>query len=103
MVNPVDVQTFVVRAVDAAQNVNQVQNAPYAAQHTGLLENIQRAEQERNMVQAQQAIQQKNVQNSLEGSNRGFYAPAFRRRAAPRENKKHVRDEKRGLILDVRL
>ncbi len=103
MVNPVDVQTFVVRAVDAAQNVNQIQNAPYAAQHTGLFENIQRAEHERNMVRPQEAVQQKNVQNSLEGSNRGFYAPAFRSRGRVEKEKPVISDEKRGLILDVRL
>ena len=97
-----DVQAVVVRAVDAVQSVNQVQAAPYAAQHAGLIENVQRTVQERNMVNQTRGAEQKEVKNSLEGGNRGFYYPGGRR-GSPLKEEHLVRDEKRGLILDVRL
>lgn len=103
MVNPVDVQAFVVQAVDASQSVNQVQNAPLAAQHTGQVTEMQRFEHERNMVVHTNAPEGKNVQNSLEGENRGFYSPGGRRRGGFEKHKRFLKDEKRGLILDVRL
>ena len=105
MVNPVEVQTFVVRAVDAAHNVNQIQNAALAEQHTNLLERVQRNEVERSQVNAQNKAEGKNVRNSMEGSNRGSYLPYRRRNSNPQEEELHpsVSDEKRGLILDVRL
>ena len=103
MVNPVDVQALVVRAVDASQSVNQVQNAPLAAQHTGQMTEVQRFEHERNMVVHANAAEEKNVQNSLEGENRGFYSPGGGRRGYERKNRSLLRDDKRGLILDVRL
>lgn len=105
MVNPVDVQAMVVRAVDSVQSVSQVQNAPFAAQHVGLFENLQRIQQQMSSVQRSENVEQKNVQNSLEGGNRGAYTP-FRRgyTASPKsEIASRVRDDKRGLILDVRL
>ncbi|MCD6450161.1 MAG: hypothetical protein J7L34_06625 [Thermotogaceae bacterium] len=105
MVNPVEVQTFVVRAVDAAQNVNQLQNAVLAGQHTSLLERVQRNEVERSQVNAQNKAEGKSVRNSMEGSNRGSYLPYRRRGSNAQEEEVHpaVTDEKRGLILDVRL
>ncbi len=104
MVNPIEVQTFVVRAVDAAQNVNQIQNAVLAAQQTGLFENVKRSEVERSRINPQERAEQKEVKNSLEGSNRGAYIP-YRRRANLREERerKNFREDKKGLILDVRL
>ncbi len=103
MVNPVDVQALVVRAVDASQSINQVQNAPLAAQHTGQMTEMQRFEHEKNMVVHTNASEEKNVQNSLEGGNRGFYSPSGRREGYETKNKRFLRDDKRGLILDVRL
>lgn len=105
MVNPVDVQAMVVRAVDSVQSVSQVQNAPFAAQHVGLFENLQRIQQQMTSVQRSENVEQKNVQNSLEGGNRGAYTPFRRGYAASLrvETASRVRDDKRGLILDVRL
>ncbi len=104
MVNPVDVQALVVQSVDASQSINQVQNAPLAAQHTGQMTEMQRFDHERNMVTHTNAAEEKNVQNSLEGENRGFYSPGGRRRSRGYEkSRRFLRDEKRGLILDVRL
>ncbi len=103
MVNPVDVQALVVRAVDASQSINQVQNAPLVAQHTGQMTEVQRFEHERNMVVRTNAPEEKNVQNSLEGENRGFYSPSGRRGRSYEKARRFLRDEKRGLILDVRL
>ncbi len=103
MVDPVDVQALVVRAVDASQNINQVQNAPLAAQHVGQMMEVQRMEHERNMVTRANPSEEKNVQNSLEGENRGFYAPGRRGYSRPKAERHLVRDDKRGLILDVKL
>ncbi len=102
MVNPVDVQAVVVRAVEAAQNVNQVQNAPLAAQQAGLMTSVQRMERERETVNQARETEGKEVKNSLEGGNRGFYYAGARRGPIPKEEHL-VRDDKRGLILDVRL
>jgi len=104
MVNPIEVQTFVVRAVDASQAVNQIQNAAYAAQHTGLFETMKQAEVERSRVNPQEKMENKNVRSSTEGSSSGTYVPFRRPRGAKALSKgNRIREDKKGILLDVRL
>ncbi len=102
MVNPIDVQGFIVRAVDSTQSVNQAINAANAAQHTGMMENVQRMEHERHTVNPRSNVEQSRVGTSTEGGSRGAYTPFFGRRGR-RELDRRLKDDKRGMILDVRL
>ncbi len=103
MVNPIDVQGFVVRAVDSAQNVNQNLNTAAAAQHVHMAENLRRTENEFRTVNPRSNVEQTNVRSSTEGGSRGTYTPFFGRRRRAKIDLDAVKDEKKGMILDVRL
>ncbi len=105
MVNPVDIQGFVVKAVDSSQNVNQNLNTAAAAQQVHMMENLRRTENDFKMVNPRSNVEQTNVKSSTEGGGRGAYArfSSGRHRRQTNPNLNAIRDDKRGMILDVRL
>lgn len=100
MVNPIDLQTVVVRGIDVSTNVSQQVNAQVALAHLTNAQMVQRSVQQLRTVNPRDGVEQKNVRSSTEErSSFSFYRPSPRRAAPSREE----RESEKGTILDVRL
>ncbi len=100
MVNPVDLQTVIVRSVDVSSNISQQVNAQIALAQMTNAQMIQRSAQQSRMVNPSEAVEQKTVGSSTEErSSSSFYRPSSRRNVPVNE----TREPEKGTILDVRL
>lgn len=98
MVNPVDLQTVIVRGVDVSSTASQQMNAQIALAHLMSSQMLQRSEQQLRTVNPRGGIEGRTVGSSTEERASTFYRPSPRRHAAREE-----REEGKGTILDVRL
>ncbi|MGB9789902.1 hypothetical protein [Thermotoga caldifontis] len=101
MVNPIDLQTMIVRGIDVSTSVSQQANVQTALAQLVNAQMIQRSVQHSRTVTPREGVEQKNVGSSTEErSSSAFYRPSSRRGTPAREE---VREESKGTILDVRL
>ncbi|MBC7123158.1 MAG: hypothetical protein H5T94_08005, partial [Pseudothermotoga sp.] len=80
MVNPVDLQTMIVRGVDVSSSASQQVNAQIALAQMTNAQMIQKSAQHSRMVNPREAVEQKMVGSSTEErSSSSFYRPSSRR------------------------
>ncbi|HBT39599.1 MAG: hypothetical protein H5T93_07025 [Pseudothermotoga sp.] len=100
MVNPVDLQTVIVRGVDVSSTVSQQVNAQIALAHLTNVQMIQKTEQQLRTVNPREGVEQKTIGSSTEErSSSSFYRPRARRNVSAQD----LREGEKGTILDVRL
>lgn len=102
MVRPVDLQTIFVRGVDAANQASFQSNQQLVAQQIAFHETIQKAYQQEKSVNPNQAAEEKNVRTSTEKGGRNPYL-TYRKKGEKREKHIEIKEEKKGLLMDVRL
>lgn len=98
MVNPVDLQTVIVRGVDVSLSASQQINTHIALAHLANTQMVQRSEHQLRTVNPRSGIEGKTVGSSTEERSSAFYRPSSRKPIVREE-----REEGKGTILDVRL
>uniref|UniRef100_A0A832I827 Uncharacterized protein n=1 Tax=Pseudothermotoga hypogea TaxID=57487 RepID=A0A832I827_9THEM len=100
MVNPVDLQTMIVRGVDVSSTASQQVNAQIALAHLTNVQMLQKSTQQSRTVNPREGVEQKTVGSSTEErSSSSFYRPSSRRNVPVNE----THEPEKGTILDVRL
>ncbi len=100
MMEPIDLQTVIIRGVDAASQVNQMEHQTMAAQQNIAMTQMQQVAQETRQVNRSNIVREKNVGSSTEGGGGGTYTPSGKRE---RKRKDSLVDDLHGRVLDVRL
>ncbi|HDG61548.1 MAG: hypothetical protein J7J14_03100 [Thermotogaceae bacterium] len=102
MVRPVDLQTVFVRGVDVANQANFQINQQLVAQQIASHETVQQAYQQERSVNPNQAAEEKSVRTSTEKGGRNPYL-AYRRKGERKGRYVEIEEDKKGLLVDVRL
>jgi len=101
-VEPIDLQTVIVRGVDAANQVSNETNQAILIQHHLSARQAEQIRRDATQVITPRNVDQKTVRTSTEsGGQQAFYGGS-RREGKSRQKRSPV-DDFRGRILDVRL
>ena len=103
MVRPVDIQTVFVRGVDVANQANFQINQQLVAQQISSHEMVQRAYHQERAVNPNQAAEEKSVRTSTEKEGRNPYLTYRRRGEGKKREYGEIEEDKKGLLMDVRL
>ncbi len=102
MVRPVDLQGYIVRGVETVQNVSNLLNQQALVQQLVSHEILQRIQREQRSVTRKEGLENPTVRSSLEGG-RGSFEARTARSGAPTKREISLKEENKGLLMDVRL
>ncbi|RKX46783.1 MAG: hypothetical protein DRP27_00385 [Thermotogae bacterium] len=99
---PIDLQTVIVRGVDAATQVSNETNQALLIQHHLSARQAEQIRRETTQVTTPRNVDQKTVRTSTEGGGQHTFYSGSRREGGSRKKRSSM-DDFRGHILDVRL